>query len=440
MNRFPSYLFSCLLLVGFINTTANGQTYIGGIVDNHAGVHSLLLNPANTVGSKMRWDINLFSASAFVGSDYLSVDLRNLESFSNGFQIKSRGDNPSNHNNFFGNADILGPSALFNLDQKNSFAFTTRARAFFNITNLGGDLYELVNLDYNGKTNFNVTMEDASGLVHAWAEIGATYGRLIMANDTHALNGGVTLKYLVGAGSTYGSSQLLNAQFDSESNLLTTSGILNYGYTSGFDSDHITFSDIKSGFGADIGLAYEFKEQNVNTYYYPYKFKLGVSVMDIGAINYGGTNQSTYATDGSIDISQFDYKNLEEILEDNFSSSQVTGKTKMRLPTSVQFFADYNINGKFFVSAQGAVSVKSNAEIPVNKLINSFTLTPRFEKRWISIYSPLSVRQYDSRVAWGIGLRTGPVLFGSGSVLTNLLSNNSKSTDAYVVVKVPLYK
>ncbi|MDR7129387.1 hypothetical protein J2X69_001724 [Algoriphagus sp. 4150] len=441
MKRFFHCLLPSLLILQFFSSTTIAQTFIGSTIDGHAGVHSLLLNPATAVDSKMRWDINLISTSAFVGSDYLSVDLSNLNSFRNGFEIKSEGNgNSSNHNNFFGNVDILGPSVLFNLDHKNSFAFTTRARAFFNITNVGGDLYELVNLDYNDRTNFNLTMEDASGLVHAWAEIGATYGRLIIEDGTHALKAGITLKHLAGAGGTFGSSQMLHAQFDNESNLLTTSGVLNYGHTSGFDSNNITFSDIKSGFGTDIGLVYEFKQQHVNTYYNPYKFKIGLSVMDVGAVNYDKTNSRIYTMNASVNTKEFELKNLEEVLEDNFEGTELITKTKIGLPTSLQMFVDYNIDGKFFVSAQGAISIKNNRENPVNNLINSFTVTPRFEKRWISVYSPFSVRQYDSSLAWGIGVRAGPVIVGSGSIWTNLISNNSKSTDVYVGIKVPLYK
>lgn len=441
MTSFLSRRFIYLGILFLLASNTHAQTYIGSTTDNSSGVHSLLLNPANAVDSKMRWDINILSTSAFIGNDYLSVDLNNLDSFRNGFEIKSEGiTDSSNHNNFFGNVDILGPSVLFNLDQKNSFAFTTRVRAFFNITNFGGDLYDLVNKDYNEITNFSLNMEDARGLLHAWAEIGVTYGRLILDNETHALKGGITLKYLAGAGGIYGSSQVLNAQFESESNLLTTSGALRYGYTSGFDSDDISFSDIRSGFGTDIGLVYEYKEQNVNTYYNPYKFKVGLSVMDIGAINYDRTSRKTYNMDATIDAREFEFKNLEEVLDDNYERSEILDKTKMGLPTSVQLFADYNINGKFFVSAQGAISVKKNTENPVSNIINSVTITPRFEKRWISVYSPFSIRQYDSSLVWGIGVRAGPVLVGSGSIFTNLISNNSKSTDVYVGVKVPLYK
>ncbi|MCE7055601.1 hypothetical protein LZF95_13010 [Algoriphagus sp. AGSA1] len=436
------FLHSLIVFFVFIilAPSSPAQTFIGNTLDSYSGVHALLLNPALSTDSKMRMDINILSSSAFIGNDYLSVDLSDLNNFRNGFEINSDGaKNSKNNNNFFGNIDILGPSILFNINDKNSLAFTSRARGFFGLNNVGGNLYELANTKYEEQSDFNLTMEDASGSIHAWAEIGVTYANMLIDTDYHSLKGGITLKYLAGAGGVFGNSQLLSVNYNYTSNILTTSGTMRYGYTSGFDSGNINFSSIKSGIGADLGLVYEYKEQNVNTYYNPYKFRLGISLMDIGAINYGRTPGNVYAMDGNFDADEFSIKDLEVILNDYYKGVETGGNTKMGLPTSFQFFGDYNIDGKFFLSAQGALSIKNNKENPVSNLINSFTVTPRLEKRWVSVYSPLSIRQYDSALAWGLGVRAGPVMIGSGSILTNLISNTSRSTDIYVGFKVPLY-
>ncbi|WP_373396924.1 DUF5723 family protein [Algoriphagus halophilus] len=146
---------------------------------------------------------------------------------------------------------------------KNSIALTTRARAFFNLHNIGGDLYKI---STTGETeeSFNVDMNNLSGIVHAWGEIGGTYGRIIWEDKNHLLKGGITLKYLFGAGGIYGSSNTLSAQFEAGVRSLTTSGNMNFGYTAGFDSEETSFSEITSGFGADIGFVYEFRKGENN--------------------------------------------------------------------------------------------------------------------------------------------------------------------------------
>lgn len=436
------FTFSIFLLTSLTGIVLNSysQTFIGGQIDNYSGVHSVLLNPANIVGSKMKLDINLFSSSGFIGNDYLSLNLNDLKKFRNEFDFNTEIDaTPKNQNNFFGNIDVLGPSFQLNIGNKNSIAITSRLRTFFNLNNIGGELYEVVS-DGVSEESFNISMEDLSGIAHVWGEIGGTYGRIIIDQQNQRLKAGATFKYLFGAGGIYGNSDQLGAQFNVDQNSLGTSGNLNYGYTSGFESGDISYSDLQSGFGVDLGLVYElFSKGNISD---PssYKLKIGASVTDIGAISYAGSLKAKYIVDAIIDASEFLNKDLTDVLDDNYPGSKITEKVKMGLPTSLQLFADYHIKNNFYLSAQGSISLKKWRAIPVSNIINTVTVTPRFEAKWFSVYSPFSLREYDSSVAWGIGLRVGPVIVGSGSILTNLLSERSKSTDLYVGLKVPLYK
>jgi hypothetical protein len=49
------------------------------------------------------------------------------------------------------------------------------------------------------------------------------------------------------------------------------------------------------------------------------------------------------------------------------------------------------------------------------------------------------MRQYDG-LAMGAGLRLGPLMVGSGSVISNVLGDSAKTTDVYVGLKIPIYK
>lgn len=439
MKIFFKAFISLSILIS-VSHFINAQTFIGSQIDNYGGIQTLTLNPANAAGSKYRMDINILSGSAFIGSDYLNLKFSNIPDVNRGFVFDNNVDtSPDGNNNFFGNVDILGPSVLFNIDELNSVAITTRIRTFFNLNNLGGEFYKLA-IEGESNQDFNLEMEDMRGLVHAWGEVGGTYGRILLETEKHRLKGGATLKYLFGAGGIYGSSGRLGANYLSQIQSLSTSGSLNFGYTSGFDSEKISFSDVTSGFGADLGIVYEFQDQSSLISGNPYKLRFGASITDIGSISYTKTNRFLYLLEATVDASKFKDSGIVEILENNYSSNEINGKIKLGLPTALQLFADYAIHRNIYISAQGAISIKKDGEIPVSKLINSFTLTPRFERKWISICSPLSVRQFDSQLVWGIGVRAGPVIVGSGTILSNVLSSNSNSTDLYVGFKVPLYK
>jgi hypothetical protein len=440
-NCFKFIALTLILFLGrFLEIGA--QTFVGAQIDNRAGIRGLTLNPANVVNPRLKSELNLFSSSAFFGNDYIGVGLSDLSGFTDEFDFDETFDvNAKPDNNFVGNLDILGPSFQINLSEKHSVALSTRVRGFFNLNNIGGEFFETVITGESGdETGYVVEMENLSGITNVWAEIGATYGRQFISNDKINLKGAATLKYLGGAGGLIGSSEVLGGLYVDATNTLTTRGRLNYGYSSGFESGEIDFGGFTSGFGMDLGFIFELKSDSENSYQDGYKLRAGLSVMDIGSINYSGFTQFQYNMDKTISADQFEDGNLSDILEENYEGTSERGSARLGMPTSLQIFTDYSITNKFYVSVLGSLSLKDHGDLPVSQVINSVSLTPRFESGWISVYSPLSYRQYEGNVSWGLGLRLGPVIVGSGSILTNLLSKNSRSTDAYFGLQIPFYK
>jgi outer membrane protein OmpA-like peptidoglycan-associated protein len=66
-------------------------------------------------------------------------------------------------------------------------------------------------------------------------------------------------------------------------------------------------------------------------------------------------------------------------------------------------------------------------------------LTPRYETRWFTFSLPINYMEY-SGVQVGTGLRFGPMFIGSSSVITNLVSKESKAADVYFGFKIPVYQ
>ena len=94
-----------IVLVGLLGSTMGyTQSYVGHALDNYSGVHGILYNPANVVGTPMRTDINLFSVSAFAGSDYFGLSIGDLLKSDGGPDFGESGNRfPSDANHFFGN-------------------------------------------------------------------------------------------------------------------------------------------------------------------------------------------------------------------------------------------------------------------------------------------------------------------------------------------------
>jgi hypothetical protein len=448
MKHIKLSIYTSLFLVFFGVISMNAQSYIGYAIDNYSGVHGLTFNPASVVDSPFKADINLVSASGFGGSDYFGINVSDIINSGGGFDFEADVDKfPKNDNNFFFNADVLGPSFMFNLNEKSSIGISTRVRAFLNINNISGELYESLADGFDETNDFDFNMSDFNGTIHAWAEIGVTYGRILINNEENLLKAGVTLKYLQGAGSAFFNAPSITGQYDASANTLTTTGNLNYGLSQqDFNADDIDYKDLSSGFGVDIGFAYQWNNNTQNVVndsislrYTKYKVKVGMSITDIGSINYKEGEITRYDLNQTVDANEFDEDDTDQTLEDLYSGVTTPAAAKINLPTALRILIDYQIKNKLYASLSTSFSLIANNTETSNSIISTVTIAPRLETKWFSIYSPISFRQYGD-FAWGAGLRFGPLMVGSGSVLTNLLSDTSKSTDVYVGLKVPIYR
>ncbi len=423
--------------------TLNAQSYIGHSVDNYAGIHGVIYNPASIVSSNLRAEINLVSASGLVGNDYFGIKIGDLIDAPDEFNFEGDvNESPSDKNNFFFNADVVGPSFMFNLNKKSSIGIVTRVRGIFNINDINGALYKNVLDGFDTNEDFDFNSPDLVGTLHSWAEIGATYGRILLHKKNHLLTGGATLKYLMGAGTLFVNTPGLQGEYNAGNETLNTQGSLNYGTTQGFDNNDIDFKDITSGFGLDLGFVYEYhpNRDNDEIRYFqdPYKLKLGISITDIGSIDYDSATITNYNMNANVSTVSFE-EDLEEFLENNYDNTATGQDAKVQLPTALHVLVDYRLTKKFLISAQADLSLNAKGNLLSSRMMNTATLTPRLETKWFSFYAPLSLRQYGG-FAFGGGFRLGPLSIGSGSIFSNLISDSSQTADIFVGLKIPLYR
>lgn len=433
------------------------QSYNGFLTDNYSGVHSVISNPANIVDSRFKLDINLVGVSAFFGNDYFGLSLK--DAFNDFSKTLDNAEKSPSQNNFLSsNLDVLGPSILFNIDYKNSIAFFTRGRAFFNVIDIDGSTLDKEG-GFDESEDFSIQEGFLSGAANFWTEIGVSYARVLIDKEQHFLKGGLTIKYLKGFGTTYIRSKNLGIDYDSNTRTVATQGEFIYGNTGGlddqgngdglFDSDE---NDGDNGFGADIGVVYEWRPDSArntkmdnkgNTIIdkgaNKYKLKFGVSVTDIGEIrNKNGVDQ-TYDLNRTQDIDNFDGASLGEALAQNFDLiGERIQSPNSKLPTALHTNADWNINSKFYLNLNADIPLTIKNNINTNRILNQVSLTPRFESAWLGFYSPFSVVQ-GAGFQWGAGFRAGPIYMGSGSIMSTLLGQKTKALDLYAGIKVPIY-
>ncbi|WP_400072173.1 DUF5723 family protein [Zobellia russellii] len=453
-------ILTSLLVLGGLS--AKAQSYVGFLTDNYSGVHSLIANPANITDSRFKTDINIVGASTFFSNDYYGLKLGDV--VTSDFDFDTDGTKyPKDSNNFFGNADVLGPSFMFNLTPKSSLAIFTRGRVGYNVNKINGNTFESISNDFDENDDLLIDEDDVYLTANAWAEVGVTYAQVLMNKDQHFLKGGISLKYLQGMGNAYASGKNITIDYDADgiplpggrtTGSIESVGEVNYGHSDNIDDNFEDFDveivDGATGFGVDLGAVYEWRpdyasyssKDGSNTFKHQnkYKLKFALAISDIGSINYKNGTQNNYDITGTVNEDDFENEdNLEDILDNLYTQTGTGSSEKFALPTALHFNVDYSLNQRFYLNLNTDFSLRSNSKVNSNRIPTMVSLTPRFESKWFSFYMPVSLTQ-GSGAQWGAGFRAGPLYIGSGSVMTLLLSDNSKAADVYAGLKIPVYQ
>jgi outer membrane protein OmpA-like peptidoglycan-associated protein len=447
-----------LLMLFFISAICvEAQSYIGFLTDNYSGVNSLIANPANITDSRFKTDINLAGASVFGGNDYYGLNIMDAIKDDYDFDLDAT-KSPSNDNNIALNADIMGPSFMFNLNKRSSIAIFTRVRSMVNVNEINGNTIDVI--DDEDTDDFNVNEGDFNIFGQGWAEVGLTYARVLMNKEQHFLKGGLSLKYLQGLGSGYVHGKNVTVNYDADgagpdTGSFDSTGELTYGRFAEFDNDNYDYDLPKAtGFGVDLGVVYEWRPNhadytktnaNGDTYTLKhknkYKLKLGLSLTDLGSINYKEGSEDVYDINNT-GINEDDFDNaddIEDFLNTFYTLSEANTGYKTNLPTALHLNADWSFSNHFYVNLNTDFALTKKGKENTSRISNIASLTPRFESRWFSFYVPLSVVEHNGFQA-GAGLRMGPLYLGSGSVISALTSDNTKGADVYAGLKIPVYQ
>lgn len=432
-------MFACFL-------NAKAQAYLGYYFDNYAGVQSTLYNPASIVDSRFKTDINLISSSGLLANDYYGV--RIFDAYKDSFNFDRDAKKfPSNNNSGFVNVDVMGPSFMFNIAPKHAIAIFTRARSMFNFRRIDGVLIDRLENDLGASQDFKLNSQNFSGIGHSWGELGISYATVLLNKNQHFLKGGLSLKYLQGVGNIYLNANNVSIDYNyvnstTTNNSITTTGVITYGGSQKIEDEDYKFNKDSKGFGADLGFVYEYRpdytrfnadDKDLNKY----KLRFGVSVTDIGSINYKNATETSYNVNGTRTEKDFNDLNIDNFL--NTFSTTNSNARNANLPMALHTNVDWNMYKKFYLNLNGDISLTSKTALNTNSIANNISITPRYEVKWFSFYIPLTYIEY-SELNAGAGFRFGPLFLGSGSIITNLISKESKGADVHVGLKIPVYQ
>ena len=441
-----SPLKTIFLSISFIVifTAVQSQSYHAFNGSPYAGVSSMYVNPASTVNSAYKWDLNIFSFQEVISQNLGTINSGSLIKYDSAYTEFTNG---LRSRFFHSNIDFSLFNFRIKLNQKSAFAIGGRFRAFGNLKATPFYYNDTISsiqsfLHENKIVNFLQGFGTHSG----WGELNFNYSRILKQSQNARLTAGITLAYMRGLSG--GHANINHASYyeqkDNNGNnyYILTGGSALVEFSANYDSldakksstgnTKSFFKNTQSSIGLNIGFEYLFKKGAVFNdeplTSENYDWKIGLSILDIGKNKYKHANGSFYAGDPkytSADtflLTAFNnvtsLKNIRDTLRnyvnvlDTLSSNFIISN-----PTRLTLSVDRNLGNHFYINGQLNINFFSTE--PWKKLrtreVDLLTITPRWETNKWGVYLPI---QYNTQGQLWIGgaVKLGPLLIGFHSL------------------------
>ncbi len=455
MARSPFTKAAFALLTAFLSFSyAEAQDWLGYHSSNYAGIHAVNYNPAFLAGNNYKLDVSLIAGHIQVQNDFVGLDNQVI------FEPTRTGADPdfnrqylrfSDHTQFysaFTNVHLQAPSVLWQFSPRDAIGFAPALRVFMNADHLDRRLARLAieGLDYPPYWNYDQDNLYMRIDAHAYAEYALSYARTLYNDEGLVIKAGITGKVLQGisAAEFQGTGFTHSLQNMDTIDIRRFSGELYMSEGVANQAPGFRFEGGPS-FGLDFGMIFEIHPGNyrkkglVSQRNYvrkkglltedetPYTARFGFSVSDIGSISYATDPRSAifYINRDSIPLDEFNSigsaSDLGNFLETNYQGINSNDSSfSMLLPTTLRFFGDLRFIHNVGLHAGMQIGLFGGRSTRFkNAQLTQFNVTPRWEIKYFGAYMPFTIDEM-GLFNWGISLRAGPLVIGTGDLLSNL--------------------
>ncbi len=442
----------------FFTVATEAQERLGLQLGNHAGVNSLMLNPAGNLYNPLKWDVNIAAAGLFFDNNYSFIrntsvlniyKARHDASFELFDQVE--GSLPPNtyvvdfynlnrSRYAWANAFVKGPSIAVKLNDKHSFGFFIGARAVAGTQDLPN------NFSYHKYQQLPLSspfqVHPFTGAVLSWMETGLNYA-IKLPSETGDIGFGVNLKYLRAyeGGYVHEMEEFQVTKRTGTSVMMRESRGFYAFTTSNLKSTGIKPVRNGYGMGLDLGMVKIIGEGE------DYKMRIGVSLIDLGFLRYNKNAQAhKVRVDSTVTLVASDYSKFQGIEEFqdlvSFYSEQTMGDPNatfasdqftLALPGAFGLQLDYALKENLFINATLVQRLRPLGNS--SERTNIFAVTPRYESRWLEASVPVVLLNYD-QVNIGLALRLGFLTIGSDNLPSLFGQRNFSGTDFYAALKI----
>ncbi len=402
------------------------------------------LNPSAIVDQKPFQDFELFGASLYGDNNFARLSKHKFSLFQWKWpdsQLAKQKDRVQS----FGEATIFLPSFTKSLG-KFSLGFRSELRAYqwsedipYSFARLGQEGFNFTALE-----NIPLQANNFRVSTAAWLDLGVQVGAILHQQDKNQLSGGLAIRRLVGVGAA--GIEVNDLDYVASDRNLTISSL---NSQLGITSPNLNSG---GGWGFDFGMSFQRKLKSTRRYtphsrksgckYIDYKWKLGLSLIDIGSIRFRTESYSRTIENASLpatNISKLEFDNAEQVVN-WVDSSFVDGDIQqgqsysVALPAAVNLQFDYNLENDFRIGLIGNWAVNNTGDFVVKRL-HYVAVIPRYEREQIEFGLPVSTNSF-LRPRIGFMLRVGPFTLGSDNFLPLFSLVDVHELQAYCSVRI----
>jgi hypothetical protein len=469
---------SAIFLVLFFLTSGIKSLYsqemLGIVNSSYSGITGTLINPAVTVTSPFYIDINLVSADVFIENNNIYMakeEYRFSRFFSKNPQFPTHGEDNNlivydyynrKDKKGYANLRVMGPSFAITVG-RHAFGLVTGARAVMSAKNIPYEIakFGFQRLEYPPQYDINyVDNRNMYNAEMAWAEIGFNYSYVIKQQGLNYLAAGATVKLLRGYAGGYFNSENIDYVVLDRDTLIVHNFNAEAGYSLpvNYETNELLHSPLfkGKGIGLDLGVIYQKKKRSGSNEivsklcaqtYIPYKYKIGISLLDIGRVKFKENSEKLIFDDASTywpGITWLEYTNMRD-LTDTISQmfygnpTQLVQQTdiKIALPTAISVQVDYNYKNNWYINGTMVYPIQFSKSGLIRPVI--IGITPRYETRNFEASLPLTLYDW-TRPRFGLSARYRGFFIGTEKISGFFHFTDFTGLDFYAGLKLSLQK
>lgn len=443
-------IFILLAMLFSINSYAQEMWGISN--SNFAGNMGLFINPSSIVGAPYRNEINFLAADIYAENTYIYYPKENNIILNGIFGTVPEGklyrnDNSLSSQKGFGHLLLIGPSYIANRGDY-AWGIHTALRSEVSLLNVPNNLAYAFYDDFNTYPIFGIRNK-YTNFTYAqatWLELGGTYGKVYSESNDRYIKWAATGNILIGMNASYANLRNLEYTVLDSNNYVfhNVDGTWAHAYSRGDNNNPLAIR----GFGASttLGVTYIRKRNPgafdctfANDKQIKYKYRLGVSLLDLGMIRTTADGRITElktstdrfwygidsATAANVDATDF-------LLASNIGGSVRQDNFSVWLPTALSVQFDY----QFMHNVFGNASLVKRIHFAPNQLArpDQLNISGRYERRRYEANLNFSLFEW-RQPSLGLGLRYRWFVIGTDRLLQIFGLSDVRAFDFFIGFK-----